>query len=67
MARPKKGEEKAKEAASLMVSVEDFIRTRDSVGLLRLLLFFSSRFALTHSRRDDKHCASTFETTTLLH
>ena len=48
MGRTKKGEEKPKEAASLMVSVEDFIRTRDSVRLLRLFLYFSSRFVLTH-------------------
>ncbi|KZF22037.1 hypothetical protein L228DRAFT_268536 [Xylona heveae TC161] len=31
MARPKKTEEKPKEAATLQISIEDFIRTRDSV------------------------------------
>ncbi|SLM33625.1 High mobility group box domain [Lasallia pustulata] len=31
MARPKKGEEKAKDQATLQVSIEDFVRTRDSV------------------------------------
>lgn len=32
MARPKKAEEKAKDSASLQISVEDFVRTRDSVS-----------------------------------
>jgi len=31
MARPKKGEEKANDSATLQVSIEDFVRTRDSV------------------------------------
>ena len=45
MARPKKGEEKPKESANLMVSIEDFIRTRDSVRLSNLMLW--SRLAFT--------------------
>ncbi|KAL8724306.1 MAG: hypothetical protein Q9166_008023 [cf. Caloplaca sp. 2 TL-2023] len=31
MARPKKGEEQSKDSASLQISIEDFVRTRDSV------------------------------------
>ena len=42
MARPKK-EEKPKDSASLQVSIEDFVRTRDSVSPICFLLRASSR------------------------
>jgi hypothetical protein len=32
MGRPKKGEEKGKDAAVIQVNVEDFVKTRDSVS-----------------------------------
>lgn len=41
MARPKKGEEKAKDQATLQVSIEDFVRTRDSVSQVHFPLVVS--------------------------
>ena len=37
MARPKKVEEKPKDSGSLQISVEDFVRTRNSVSFVHLL------------------------------
>ena len=37
MARPKKAEEKPKDSGSLQISVEDFVRTRNSVSFIHLL------------------------------
>ena len=37
MARPKKVEEKPKDSGSLQISVEDFVRTRNSVSFIHFL------------------------------
>ena len=37
MARPKKAEEKPKDSGSLQISVEDFVRTRNSVSFTHFL------------------------------
>ena len=39
MARPKKAEEKPKDSGSLQISVEDFVRTRNSVSFFHFLHF----------------------------
>lgn len=39
MARPKKTDDKVKEASTLSINVDDFVRTRDSVRLSPFLLF----------------------------
>lgn len=57
MARPKKGEEKPKDEAVLQISIEEFIRTRDSVGLISLRVVAPQSL----SRRDDKHGAHHLE------
>ena len=55
MARPKKAEEKPKDSGSLQISVEDFVRTRNSVSFiyfLRLCDFVATQFRpFTTSRR----------------
>lgn len=56
MARPKKSEEKAKDQATLQVSIEDFVRTRDSVSHVQFSLLCrdsKSTLALHHSLRRD--------------
>ena len=42
MARPKKIDEKPKDSGSLQISVEDFVRTRNSVSVLHFVLHGSS-------------------------
>ena len=43
MARPKKVDEKPKDSGSLQISVEDFVRTRNSVSVFRFALILLSR------------------------
>ena len=42
MARPKKIDEKPKDSGSLQISVEDFVRTRNSVSILHFVFHVSS-------------------------
>lgn len=42
MARPKKIDEKPKDSGSLQISVEDFVRTRNSVSIFHFVFHGSS-------------------------
>ena len=62
MARPKKGEEKAKDQAALQISIEDFVRTRDSVGYCSFPAVVSRLEVLLRIL----HCDATFTPTNLI-
>lgn len=52
MARPKKAEEKPKDSGSLQISVEDFVRTRNSVSFTHFLHMFG--FGRVHFTRSPR-------------